>query len=157
MTFRRRQLLGWSLLAAAALVGGAWMLRLDYAQKISTDVLDLIPVDERAPELTLVRSLASEAEARTMLFELTDAGGKLAPAEAAARFAAELGREPAFAQVQVMGDATANDALGAELFAQRFTLLFPRWLEERAVVYAATGGPTAEFSASRGRDFSHVA
>ena len=80
MTFRRRQPLGWGVLAAAALLGGAWLLRLDYARKISTDVLDLIPVDEQAPELTLVRSLASQAEARTMFFELTVAEpGRPAP------------------------------------------------------------------------------
>ncbi|MDP1579880.1 MAG: hypothetical protein Q8M02_06350, partial [Candidatus Didemnitutus sp.] len=76
MTFRRRQLLGWCILAVAALLGGAWLVQIDYARKISTDVLDLIPADERAPELTLVRSLASQAEARTMFFELTDADGQ---------------------------------------------------------------------------------
>ena len=51
MTFRCRQLLGWGVLAVAVLLGGAWLARLDYAKKISSDVLDLIPVDERAPEL----------------------------------------------------------------------------------------------------------
>src|SRR5476649_1411007 len=116
MSFRRRQLIGWSLLAAAALGGGAWLLRLDYARKISSDVLDLIPVNEQAPELTLVRSLASEAEARTMFFELTVAPGQPAPPEAATRFAAELNREPAFDQVVVMGDSAGRDALGRELF-----------------------------------------
>jgi hypothetical protein len=55
MTFRRRQLLGWSGLALAALLGGTWLARLDYGRKISSDVLDLIPTDEQAPELTLVR------------------------------------------------------------------------------------------------------
>jgi predicted exporter len=146
MNFRRRQILGWSVLAAAALLGGAWLARLDYARKISSDVLDLIPVDERSPELTLVRSLASQAEARTMLFALTGPDGRPAPAAAAGRFAAALGREPAFDQVAVMGDTAARDALGRELFAQRFTLLFPLWLDERAVAYAATGGPPAGFS-----------
>ena len=38
MTFRRRQLLGWSVLTVAALLGGAWLLRLDYAKKISKSV-----------------------------------------------------------------------------------------------------------------------
>ena len=146
MTFRRRQILGWSVLAAAALLGGAWLARLDYARKISSDVLDLIPADERSPELTLVRSLASQAEARTMLFALTGADGRPAPAAAAGRFAAALGREPAFDQVAVMGDTAARDALGRELFAQRFTLLFPLWLDERAAAYAATGGPPAGFT-----------
>jgi predicted exporter len=146
MTFRRRQLLGWSGLALAALLGGTWLARLDYGRKISSDVLDLIPTDEQAPELTLVRSLASQAEARSMLFELTGANSRPAPAVAATRFAAALGREPAFEQVVVMGDTAARDALGRELFEQRFTLLFPLWLRERTAAYAATGGAPAGFS-----------
>src|ERR1700712_968946 len=102
MTFRRRQLLGWSVLIIAALLGGTWLLRLDFSQKISSDVLDLIPADERAPELTLVRSLASQAEARTMFFALTGSDGHPAPATAATRFAAELAKDPAFDQALFM-------------------------------------------------------
>lgn len=146
MTFRRRQLLGWSVLAAAAVLGGTWLLRLDYARKISSDVLDLIPADEQAPELTLVRSLASQAEARTMFFELIVANGQPAPAGAAARFATALGREPAFEQVMVMGDPAAQDAVGRELFEQRFALLFPLWLHGREAAYSMTGGAPAGFS-----------
>ncbi len=145
MTFRRRQLLGWSVLAGAALLGGAWLLQLDYGRKISSDVLDLIPVDERAPELTLVRSLASQAEARTMFFELTT-NGQPAPAAATARFATELGRDPAFDQVVAMNDPAMRESLGRELFAQRFTLLFPLWLGERTSAYARTSGEPAGFS-----------
>ncbi len=152
MTFRRRQFLGWSVLAVAALLGGAWLLQLDYARKISSDVLDLIPVDEQAPELTLVRSLASQAEARTMFFELTAPDGRPASAEAAGRFVLTLGREPAFAEVLVMGDSAAQDALGRELFEQRFTLLFPLWLEERTAAQAASGGVPAGFSAWLAQD-----
>ena len=151
MTFPRRQLLGWSVLAAMVLLGGAWLLRLDYARKISTDVLDLIPADEQTPELAMVRSLASQAEARTMLFELT-ANGRPAPVGAAMAFAASLAREPVFDQAIAMGDTAARDALGAELFAQRFTLLFPLWLDERRKAYATTGKPAAEFSAWLARD-----
>src|SRR5476651_440059 len=102
MTFRRRQFLGWGVLGAAALLGGTWLAGLDYRRKISTDVLDLIPADERAPELTLVRELASQAEARTMFFVLTGADGQPAPGGAAVRFAAALAREPAFDQTLVM-------------------------------------------------------
>lgn len=152
MTFRRRQLLGWGLLAGAALLGGMWLLQLDYARKISTDVLDLIPADERAPELTLVRSLASQAEARTMFLELTAADGQPAPAAAATAFAARLGREPAFDQAVAMNDPAVREALGRELFAQRFTLLFPLWLQERAAAHAATGGEPAAFSAWLAQD-----
>src|SRR5688572_23929051 len=151
MTFRQRQRWGLGLLAAVVLLGGTWLWRLDYARKISVDVLDLLPVDEQIPELTLVRSLASQAEARTMLFELTAAGRPAAPA-AAQHFAGALGREPAFAEVVVMGDTAARDAMGGELFAQRFTLLFPLWLHERTAAHAATGGPPAGFPAWLARD-----
>src|SRR3954470_21811692 len=150
MTFRRRQLLGWGVLLGTALLGGAWLARLDFAAKISTDVLDLIPADERAPELTLVRSLASQAEARTMFFELT-AAGQPAPADTAARFAAELGRDPAFDQVVVMNDPAVRESLGHELFEQRFALLFPLWLEERAAAHAAIPD-ASDFSAWLAQD-----
>ena len=140
MTFRRRQFLGWGLLAVVALLGAAWLARLDYAKKISSDVLDLIPVDERAPELALVRQLASQAEARTMFFVLTGGGGAPAPAVEAKRFAEELIRSAAFDQALLLADTASRDALGHELFDRRFTLLFPRWLRERETAYAATGG-----------------
>ncbi|HUR57757.1 MAG TPA: MMPL family transporter, partial [Opitutaceae bacterium] len=130
MTFRRRQLLGWGVLLACAALGAAWLLRLDFSRKISTDVLDLIPVSERDPELAMVRELASEAEARTMLVLLTAADGGAAPPEAARRFATELGRSPAFKQAIALGDPAWRDALGRELFALRFALLFPTWLQE---------------------------
>jgi predicted exporter len=147
MNFRRRQLLGWSVLAAAALLGGIWLARLDYDRKISRDVLDLVPVDEQAPELTLVRSLASQAEARTMFLVLTGANGAPVPPGAAPRFAAELARSPAFDQALAMDDTASRDALGRELIEQRFTLLFPLWLRERETAYATTGGAPAGFSA----------
>ncbi len=154
MTFRRRQILGWGVLAIAALLGGAWLLRLDYSQKISSDVLDLIPADERAPELTLVRSLASQAEARTMFFVLTGDKGAPASIEAATRFTTELGKDPAFDQVLFMGDTAARDALGRELFEQRFNLLFPIWLSERKAAHAAAGASAGEFSAWLAKDSS---
>lgn len=152
MTFRRRKLLGGGVLAAAALLGGTWMVTLDYARTISTDVLDLIPVDERAPELTLVRSLASQAEARTVLIELTVGDGRRAPADAVNRFAAELGREPAYAQVVAMGDNAARDNLGRELFERRFTLLYPLWFHERTAAYTAAGGAPSAFSGWLAKD-----
>src|SRR5580658_4164051 len=97
-TLQRRRLLAAAILGAAVLAGGTWLARIDYSQKISTDVLDLLPEGERSPELNLVRALASEAEARVMLFVLTGADGSPAPAGAARRFASELASRPAFEQ-----------------------------------------------------------
>lgn len=152
MSFRRRQFLGWGLLAFFAVAGLLWLARIDLGQKISTDVLDLIPNDERAPELGVVRQLASQAEARTMFFVLTTGDGAPAPAAAAERFAAELLRSRDFDQALPMADSASRDALGRELFAQRFALLFPQWLREREAAYAATGGGAADFSAWLARD-----
>ena len=128
MTFFRRQLIGWSVLLVAAALGGAWMLRLDYAAKISTDVLDLVPADQRDPDLAVVRSLASEAEAKTMLFVIKTRSGESVPVAAATRFAAELMHTGAFTQAIALGDSSWRDAVGHELFRLRMTLLFPFWL-----------------------------
>jgi predicted exporter len=146
MTFRRRQFFGWGVLAVAALCGGGWLAQLDFHRKISTDVLDLIPAGEGTPELTLVRQLASQAEARAMFFVLTGPEGHPAPAAVATRFAVELTRGPEFDQALAMADPAARDALGRELFKQRFPLLFPRWLHERESAYAAGGGAPAGFA-----------
>ncbi len=150
MTFRRRQLLGWSVLAFAALLGALHLARLDFGKKISSDVLDLIPAGERAPELALVRQLASQAEARTMFFVLTLADGTPAPPAAAARFATELTRSPDFDQALPLADSAFRDALGRELFAQRFALLFPTWLRAREAAHttAATATPFADWLAT---------
>jgi predicted exporter len=143
----RRRLLGAAILGAAVVAGSAWLLRIDYSRKISTDVLDLLPGRERSPELDLVRALASEAEARVMLFVLTDADGSPAPAGAARRFASELASRPAFEQALALGDTASRDALGRELYERRFTLLFPLWLRERSDAYKATGGDPGRFAA----------
>jgi predicted exporter len=152
MNFRRRQWLGWGALGAAALAGGLWLAHLDYGKKISSDVLDLIPADERSPELSLIRQLASQAEARAMFFELTNADGTPAPIAAAAGFAARLAKAPAFDQAMSMNDPAPRDALGRAVFELRLTLLFPPWLHDREVAYAAGGGTAAGFSDWLARD-----
>jgi predicted exporter len=131
MTFRQRRLLGWGILLAFAALGGLWLLRLDFARKISTDVLDLIPANERVPELALIRALASETEARTMLIVVSRADGSAPPLEAAQKLATALSRSPAFARAIALGDTAWRDAIGRELFEQRFALLFPTWLAGR--------------------------
>ena len=132
MTFEQRRLWSAGVLLVAVAFGVGWLLRLDYARKISLDVLDLIPTGERAPELALVRTFASEQEARTMLFVLTKADGLPAPLPAAEQFVAELRRAPVFAQAIALGDPSWRDAIGRALFEQRFSLLFPTWLASQS-------------------------
>jgi predicted exporter len=146
MTLCQRRFFAWSVLAAFAVLGAGWLLRLDFAQKISTDVLDLIPGDERAPELALVRALASEAEARAMFFVLTERNGSALPAELAGRFAEALRQSGAFDQAHALADPAPRDALGRALLEQRFTLLFPLWLREREGAFARTGAEPERFA-----------
>ena len=139
-----------ALLFVGALLGLLWLVRLDYAQKISTDVLDLIPGGERSPELALARSMASARQARVVLLALrvTDDGLR---ERAAQRFAETLRADPAFAEVRLMGDTAPRDALGRQLFLQRFELLLPGWLAARKAEYAAAGPsvPWEEWLAER--------
>ena len=145
-THHRRKWLGASVLGAAMLFGAVWLARVDFQRKISTDVLDLLPTGERSPELAMMRALASEAEARVMLFVLTDAAGAPAPPGAARRFAAELASRPAFAQALALDDSAPFNALGRKLFNLRFTLLFPQWLRGRSAAYSETGGDPAHMA-----------
>ncbi|MBL9209770.1 MAG: MMPL family transporter [Opitutaceae bacterium] len=143
----RQKLFARLALLAFAVLCSAWLLRLDYAAKISTNVLDLIPAAEQAPELGLVRGFASNVQARVMLFALRDpAAGNVPPRAAAAAFAGALARSPALAEVVVMGDSAAGDALGRAVFERRFEWLLPAWLGRREREFAATGAVPATFS-----------
>src|SRR4051812_46028373 len=93
-----------ALLAFTAFCG-VWLARLDYTQKVSTNVLDLIPASEQSPEINLVRGFADDVQSRVMLFAVRDpkdpAGGKVA----AAALARELASAPQFAEAVVIGDS----------------------------------------------------
>ena len=105
------------ILLAAALFGVIWLLKLDHARKISTNVLDLIPTAEQSPEIGLVRGFASNVQARVMLFALSDPRSPaVAPVAAARDFAAELRASPLFAEVVRIGDEADGDALGRQVF-----------------------------------------
>jgi len=131
-----------ALLAFGIALGLLWLSRLDYAAKISTDVLDLIPSAERSPELALARSMASERQARVALFALSGPDAERR-ARAAVLFADTLRADPAFAEVRSPGDTGPRDALGRQLFAQRLELLLPGWLAARKAEYAAAPSSAA--------------
>ena len=143
----RPKLVARLVLFAFAALCSVWLLRLDYAAKISTNVLDLIPAAEQAPEMGLVRGFASNVQARVMLFALRDpAAGTLPPRAAATAFAGALARSPALAEVVVMGDPAASDALGRTVFERRFEWLLPAWLGRRELEFTATGAARETFS-----------
>ncbi len=159
MNLSRQKLYARLVLGLGVMLGLGWLARIDYASKISTDLLDLIPADERSPELALVRTLSGERQARVALFALTvpavsgesAAGFGERRALAAGAFMRALRRSPAFAEVMPMGDTAARDALGGYVFRQRFDLLLPGWLAANARAYRAAGetAPWGQWLAER--------
>lgn len=137
------------LLLGSALAGLVWLGSLDLGKKISSDVLDLVPSDERSPELTMVRSLAGEDEARVLLLAIRippsrgESPEELAKrcGRAAALFSEALSASPAIARAMPLSDTRPRDRLAAAVFARRLDLLLPPWLEERRRAYEAAGSP----------------
>ncbi|MBL9187750.1 MAG: MMPL family transporter [Opitutaceae bacterium] len=135
-------------LALLAFAAGcaAWLLRLDHAAKISTNVLDLMPAAEQSPELGIVRGFSQGAQARVVLLALRDSRTPDAPPTAAAlALATALRGSPDFAEAVVMGEPSADTELGRKIFAHRFEWLLPAWLGEREREFAASGARPDEF------------
>src|SRR6185295_16381620 len=99
------------ILLVFAAICVVWLARLDYRKKISTNVLDLIPVAEQAPEIALIRGFANDVQARVMLFAVDDPHTPdTAPVAAARLLADELRKNPAFAEAVVIGDDASRAA-----------------------------------------------
>jgi predicted exporter len=143
---RQRFLARCALAAFGALCIG-WLARLDFARKISTDVLDLIPPAAQSPELGLIRSIAGDLQARVILVSVRNPATPGVPPLAAARLlAAGLARSPAIAEATVLGEGDGTEALARELFDRRLELLLPTWLGARSREFAGTGKPDRDFS-----------
>jgi predicted exporter len=150
----RQKRLARVIIAVSLVAALAWLAHLNYRQKISTDVLDLVPNDERSPELSLVRTLASADQAREVLLAVRApvrpgeaAAGRDRRSERAAQALAEsLTASPAFAEVRLLSDPAARNALGLAVFTHRFDLLLPAWLEAQARLHAAIA-PQADWPA----------
>ena len=157
MTIERQRFWARVILLVFAAAGLTWLVCMDKQAKISTDVLDLVPESKRQPELALVRSLASDRQARVLLFAVDLKGVATAelPArgEAASRiFAAHLKQSGVFEEVVAMGDPAIQNGLAKGLYDRRLDLLFPQWLERQLSAHAAAGegkGPAGQWIAER--------
>lgn len=142
------------ILFLGAAVGAVWLAHLDLHRKISTDVLDLVPTDERSPELSLVKNLAGQEQARVLLLALRlsgmpgESGDQRAQRtdRAAVLFSKALLKSPAIAEAIPLSDTKARDELAAAIYSWRFDLLLPGWLDEKHHAFDAAGG-TAPWSA----------
>ncbi|MEO5957574.1 MAG: hypothetical protein ABIZ49_06990, partial [Opitutaceae bacterium] len=144
----RQKFFARAALVAFAGVCALWLGRLDYSAKISTNVLDLIPAAEQSPEIGLIRSFASDVQARVMLFALRDSQSPATPPNVAAQaFAQELIRSPVFAEAAVIGDSATQNSLGRQVMESRWELLLPSWLGQREREFARTGQSVENFPA----------
>ncbi len=147
MRARRGQFVAWFILVACLALAGWRLATFDYRTRISTDVLDLIPDGETAPELALVRSLASEKQARVVLFSLQPGNGAAAQPErfeaAAVAFTDSLRSAGVFAEVLSLSDPGQRESIGAYVFENRMRLLLPQWLEQHAAAGENAGAASA--------------
>lgn len=120
---------------------------LEPARDITTDILDLLPADERAPELSLVRSLTADVQARVVLLALEIPHSDSPPDDrAATAFIDSLRASGAFATVERHADPAQREAFARTVFEQRFALLLPAWLDRIHAAFAQTALPENQFS-----------
>lgn len=147
MTPRTHTLWARVLLAVFVVAGLAWVLRLDMGKKVSTDIMDLLPAQDRRPEMGIIRSLAAEKQGRVVLLALTaPAGGEAALAPATERFVASLRGSGQFEEVVALASPELREGLGRGLFERRLDQLFPQWLDRQLALRAGEGVATGESS-----------
>jgi predicted exporter len=140
--------------ACAAALGILWLR--DAPRHVSTDVMDLVPGSESAPELALIRNLAGDRQSRVVMVALYPRGE--AQPDDVARLArardtvlASLRGSGAFEDAVELTGGSYRDALGKLVFARRFDLLGPAWLAERWREHGkeAPGAPWGPWLAER--------
>ncbi len=110
-------------------------------RRVTVDVLDLLPSDQRDPAIALARQAATGRPGRTMLFALSNAKDPAkAPLVAAHALAADLNQRPAeFAGAFSGFGATERERLTKFFFDRRLALRLPAWFEGKAAAWVAAG------------------
>ena len=130
-----------------ALLAVGWYVlqyRQHASQRISVDVLDLLPRDEQDPTIRLARQTVSGRFGRTLLIALSDpAHPDKAPTAAAADIAAELAVNPAFSGVFVGLTPDAKDRLQEWFFSHRIDLRLPVWFDGMTARWRKEKGASA--------------
>ena len=134
-----------AVLAVLLAAGGAILhFRQHAAQRISVDILDLLPRDEQDPTIRLSRQTVSGRFGRSALVAVSDrAHPDQAPVEAAAGMAQELAADPAFSGVFAGMTPEARDRLQGWFLARRLPLRLPGWLDGMTRRWHEEKGPAA--------------
>ena len=134
-----------AVLAVLLAAGGAILHFHQHAsQRISVDILDLLPRDEQDPTIRLSRQTVSGRFGRSVLIALSDrAHPDKAPVEAAAGLAKELAADRAFSSVFAGMTPEGRDRLQAWFFTRRLPLRLPGWLDGMTRRWREEKGPAA--------------
>ncbi|MDF9833637.1 putative exporter [Ereboglobus sp. PH5-5] len=138
------------LLLAGLLAGAAWLASLDFGERFTSDILELIPPTERSPELAVVRSLANEKQARVALFALNAPSDDETRDRAARAFTAALLASDAFAEAEILSDSTSRNDLAKQIFTQRLDLLLPGWLAKNEIAFPGARASRPQDNPSNG-------
>lgn len=102
-----------------------WLLSVDWETRLSTDVMELIPDRSPSPELALGRTFLNEVYADRVMVALRSVENP----RAVEAYVGRLEASNLVDRVTVLTDLDAFADVGQFVFAHRFALLFPKWLQ----------------------------
>ncbi len=115
----------WCLVLLLPSLGSvAWLTSVNWSDKLSTDVMELIPEESPSPELALARSILSTSYSNRISVLLRNVTSEAA----LETYTSHLRESPLVAEVRNLKEGESLAAVGALVYAHRLELLFPKWL-----------------------------
>ena len=127
----RQQLAIISTFAVLLSILAGYLASVDYARKISTDIMDLVDLDARSQDVRLAQAAHQLKQAKLIMLTLYTQNEASPPADDVDRFLQTLLSSPAIATAEIVGQTEAFTELAAQLYQQRNTLLLPIWLNRQ--------------------------
>lgn len=100
------------------------LLTLDWGERLSTDVMELIPDQQASPELAMSRGVLSDVYSNRVLVAMQS----VADARSVDAYVSHLEASPLVAQVIDMSAGDTYEILAQFVFEHRFELLLSEWL-----------------------------
>ena len=120
----------------------AWLLSLDWQTRLSTDVMELIPDRSPSPELALGQSVLNEVYADRVMIALRSVDDQ----RSVDAYVGVLEASPLVERVTRLTGDDAFVRVGQFVFAQRFALLFPQWLEAQGATLPSRSASVSELA-----------
>lgn len=118
-------------------VSGLWLFNLNWEERLSTDVMELIPDRSPSPELSLGRSVLNDVYANRIMIALRSADDP----RSLDAYVETLQASPLVERVFNLSDVDAFAEVGQFVFEHRFDLLFPQWLQAQGANAACPPKP----------------